>query len=134
MNRSLISAIGALIGAVVGYFTAKKFGAPPDVTIRLFQRKPRCWSHTHPQTLRARRGSNIDWEIVNEDCPGDPLIDLQFENDDSPVQNRRPRGRRRINDRVRGNAHIRTYKYTVYLIAADGTRFPMEDPEIQIEF
>ena len=96
-----------------------------------------CQTKTTP-FFKARRSGNGTWEIRDDSrCLDSDAAYVEISFDDkketNPLQvSCSRRGKRKIECRVRGDADLRIYKYSVLIHPATGPD-GKEDPEIQIE-
>lgn len=134
MNKTLVSLVGGVAGSFLGYIALNRLLRVREAVIAVTADNGRCTSRTRPARLKAKRLNAIHWRIDDPDeCLNDAGVELRFSREDSPVTKRRPRGRRSISDRV-VLVRPRVYEYKVWYVAANGTEYEMEDPELQIEF
>ena len=139
MNTSVATGLAALAGLIAG-FLGMRFGVLGSKFLEIRVSRPgnRCVSTTYPYTLHARILQSPHWDIYDPDgCLGEAAVELRFEDDDSPLFKKRPRGKkennkRTIRDIITFGARKETYKYEVWYVS-DAESYRMEDPEIQIE-
>ena len=129
MNRSVWVGIVAALGAVAYWLKVLKV---PTATIRVFSTKDGCRSETSPSPLHVQRDKDVEWVINDEGCLGTASVELQFKTDPSPTHPDRPKAKRKIKAKIKRNAPTGTRRYSVWYVGDDGTRYEMEDPEIQI--
>lgn len=141
MSNRLVVGFGALVGAVVGYFLGQRGAAPIYAEIRIREKDGRCCADARPYVVHARQAQLISWDVIDLDhCLGEGTIEFRFVDDDSPLFDRRPRAKKRPNNKrfieqsvtfraVKGRA----YRFDIWYVS-NLESYKMADPEIQIEY
>jgi hypothetical protein len=106
-----------------------------SAVIQISVHEGRCRSHTEPYTVKVKPSDSIEWDVVDDGkALNGASIELRFDRDNSPLSHKRPKNTGKIQDKAKRRVKAGVYKYEVWYVGADGTDYPMEDPEIEIVF
>jgi len=129
-----------VVGAIVGYVVWQQMRPhllrqrrETQIKLDWNATSQKFTSKTRDRRLRAKKHDEVVWEIKDdphEPLPGDAEVEIRFQNDRSPLDSRRPKGRQKANGEVTTHQPD-VYTYTVWYVSP-ASEYCMEDPDLEI--